>query len=96
MSPHKFAIGQDVAFRAGGIQDHIPRGVYTILKALPGDDLDRTYRVKHKQDGHERILRQQQLEAHSASQSAPVAESPRRSDRNRLLGSLGSRGRPER
>lgn len=95
MPPHKFAVGQNVAFRSGSFEDHIPRGVYSVVKALPGDDLDRTYRVKHGQDGHERILREKQLEPHSWSPSspAPAAPSPpRRSERQRVLGSLGNRG----
>jgi hypothetical protein len=62
MSPHKFNLGQKVLIRANSGDGHIPSGVYTISRALPGDDFDRTYRVKHGADGHERVVREKQLE----------------------------------
>lgn len=63
MSPHKYLPGQRVLIRANATDGHIPSGVYTINRALPGDDFDRTYRVQHGADGHERIVREKQLEA---------------------------------
>jgi len=61
MAPHKYTIGQDVEFVPGAWDTNIPRGVYTITRALPGDDLDRTYRARSAKDGVERVLREQQL-----------------------------------
>lgn len=59
--PHKFAVGQDVEFLPGPFDGNTPRGVYTITRALPGDDLDRTYRARSAKDGLERVFRETQL-----------------------------------
>lgn len=88
MAPHKFSIGQRVVVRAGSAEGHIPSGVYTISRALPGDDFDRSYRICHAGDGHERVVREKQLEAHdgmaalrpdsgSASSAARIASHAR-------------------
>ncbi|MGG5818359.1 hypothetical protein [Falsiroseomonas sp. HW251] len=63
MAPHKFAVGQDVEFNPGPWDANVPRGLYTITRALPGDDLDRTYRARGTKDGIERVFREQQLKA---------------------------------
>jgi hypothetical protein len=62
MPPHKFTVGQDVHFRPGPAEMNTPAGIYTITRALPGDDFDRTYRVRSARDGHERVFREKQLE----------------------------------
>lgn len=67
MTPHRFATGQKVLIRSSSGDGHIPSGVYTVSRALPGDDLDRTYRVRHGKDGHERVVREKQMEACDAA-----------------------------
>jgi len=89
MSPHKFSLGQTVTVRAGAAEGHIPSGTYTISRILPGDDLDRSYRAKHVGDGHERVLREKQIEAHDWAASPGPAERPapaRRASNDRLAG----------
>jgi hypothetical protein len=61
MGPHKFAVGQDVEFNPGPWDGNVPRGTYTITRAMPGDDLDRTYRARSSKDGLERVFREKQL-----------------------------------
>jgi hypothetical protein len=61
MAPHKFIVGQDVEFQPGPFDGNTPRGIYTITRALPGDDLDRTYRARSTKDGIERVFREGQL-----------------------------------
>jgi hypothetical protein len=61
MAPHKFAVGQEVEFTPGRWDGNIPRGVYTITRALPGDDVDRSYRARGAKDGIERVFREGQL-----------------------------------
>ena len=61
MAPHKYTIGQKVDFRPEMGDGPGSRGSYTITRALPGDDLDRTYRARGAQDGQERVLREKQL-----------------------------------
>ena len=76
MAPHKFVLGQRVVVRSGSLENHIPQGIYTISRALPGDDLDRSYRVRHAGDGHERVVREQQIEAHDGLSSLRSAAAP--------------------
>ena len=61
MAPQKYTIGQKVDFRPELGDGPGSRGSYTITRALPGDDLDRTYRARGAQDGQERVLRESQL-----------------------------------
>jgi len=63
MTPHKFAVGQDVEFLPSAFDLNVPRGNYVITRALPGDDIDRTYRAKSTADGLERVFRESQLRA---------------------------------
>jgi len=63
MSPHKFAVGENVEFIPGRYDTNVPRGLYTITRQLPGDDFDREYRVRNQRDGHERIIKEAQLRA---------------------------------
>jgi len=87
MSPHKFTLGQKVMVRVGSAEGHIPSGVYTISRILPGDDFDRAYRVLHSKDGHERVVREKQLEGCDWSgnpQNGPIqatAPAPRATER---------------
>lgn len=59
---HKFAIGARVEFSPGRSELHVPRGIYTIVRLLPAEANDWQYRVKNAHDGHERIIRESQLE----------------------------------
>ncbi len=68
MSPHKFAVGQDVEFLPEPSDYNVPRGIYTITRILPGDDFARTYRARSAKDGVERVLREPQLRAGTAPQ----------------------------
>ncbi|MDN3566924.1 hypothetical protein ACFQY5_06815 [Paeniroseomonas aquatica] len=61
MSTHLYTIGQHVEFIAGRFDGNVPRGLYTVVRQLPGPANDREYRVKHQKDGHERIVLESQL-----------------------------------
>ena len=60
MAEHKFAVGHTVQFSpaAGGEG----RGLYTVVRLLPEEGGTPQYRIKSKTDGHERVVRQNQLE----------------------------------
>jgi len=60
---HRFHIGQQVEFLPGLFDYNVPRGSYVITRALPGDDFDRSYRARSRQDGLERVFREPQLRA---------------------------------
>ena len=63
MAPHKFSLGQNVEFLPGPWDTNTPRGLYTITRALPGDDTERSYRARSTKDGLERVFREGQLRA---------------------------------
>jgi hypothetical protein len=61
MAIHKFAVGQAVRFSPDRGQEHAKGGLFKIIRLLPeaGDALQ--YRVKSETDGHERVVREDQL-----------------------------------
>ncbi len=63
MPPHKYTVGQKVDFSPQVSDGPGSRGSYTITRALPGDDLDRTYRARSTADALERVFREPQLRA---------------------------------
>ena len=63
MPHHKFFVGQTVTLTPGRGDFNVPAGEYRIERQLPSENREFQYRVKYMQDGHERIVREGQLEA---------------------------------
>ena len=63
---HRFRAGQQVELLPGTMDGHLPRGLFSILRLLPNDQMDREYRVRHVTDGHERVVRESQMRADPA------------------------------
>jgi hypothetical protein len=61
MPSHSFAVGQNVDLVPSRSDGNVPRGAYTVQRLLPNDGVDREYRVRSVQDGHERVVRESQL-----------------------------------
>src|SRR5215472_17419066 len=61
MTTHKFAVGQAVTFSPDRDQEHTKGELFKVVRLLPeaGDALQ--YRVKSQTDGHERVVREDQL-----------------------------------
>ena len=61
MTTYKFAVGQAVSFSPDRGQLHTRGETFTIINRLPvtGDALQ--YRIKSQTDGHERVVREEQL-----------------------------------
>lgn len=62
MRDHKFAVGQTVHFTPGALDRAAPRGTYTIVRLLPPEAKNNQYRVKSTADGHERVVKESQLD----------------------------------
>ncbi len=63
MAQHKFKVGQNVRLSPANTLDHYtPRGLYQVVRMLPPDADDNQYRVKSAEDGHERVVRESQLD----------------------------------
>jgi hypothetical protein len=58
MAPHKFKVGDIVAFKPA--VRFAPSGVFEVIKQLPGND-EHEYRIKSPQEDHQRVARESEL-----------------------------------
>jgi hypothetical protein len=62
MATHKFAVGQTVRFSPDRDQEPATKGgLFKIVRLLPEAGGVLQYRVKSEIDGHERVVREDQL-----------------------------------
>jgi hypothetical protein len=61
MPKHRFAVGQTVAFSPDRSQEVPARGRFEVVRLLPETQNVPQYRVKSQADGHERVVREDQL-----------------------------------
>jgi hypothetical protein len=61
MATHKFAVGQMVNFLPDAHQEHTKGELFEIVRLLPEAGEALQYRVKSETDGHERVVREDQL-----------------------------------
>jgi hypothetical protein len=61
MSAHKFAVGQTVRFSPDLGQGSTGRGTFKVVRLLPEAASVIQYRVMSDLDGHERVVREDQL-----------------------------------
>ena len=61
MSAHKFSVGQTVRFSPDRNQGVTVRGSFKVVRLLPEASSVLQYRVKSQLDGHERVVREDQL-----------------------------------
>jgi hypothetical protein len=61
MSAHKYSVGQNVRFSPDRNQEVAARGSFTVVRLLPAEASVIQYRVKSQLDGHERVVREDQL-----------------------------------
>ena len=58
---HKFTVGQSVRFSPDRLQESASRGRFKVVRLLPESASVPQYRVKSQVDGHERVVREDQL-----------------------------------
>jgi hypothetical protein len=75
MNKAKFKIGDVVGLRRAVGDGHIPTGEFVILRIMPSEGDQRSYRVRGK-DGQERVLREEQIHMWTGG-SAAENELPR-------------------
>lgn len=61
MSIYKYSVGQTVRFSPDRNQEVAVRGSFTVVRLLPEAAGVLQYRVKSQLDGHERVVREDQL-----------------------------------
>ncbi len=62
MATHKFAVGQALQFSPGLGGDSKSKGRYKVVRQLPETGNMLQYRIKSDMDGHERVVREDQIE----------------------------------
>jgi hypothetical protein len=62
MTTHKFAVGQALQFSPGLGEDRRRKGRYKVVRQLPEAGNMLQYRIKSEFDGHERVVREDQIE----------------------------------
>ena len=62
MAAHKFRVGQALHYSPVRGEDITRRGRYKVVKQLPEADKMPQYRIKSEMDGHERVVREDQIE----------------------------------
>lgn len=62
MGSHKFAVGQTLRFSPGLGEDGRRKGRYKVVRQLPEAGNAFLYRIKSETDGHERVVREDQIE----------------------------------
>lgn len=62
MQTYKFAVGQTVRFSPDRQQISSVRGWFKVVRHLPETASVLQYRVKSQADGHERVVREDQLD----------------------------------
>jgi hypothetical protein len=61
MTAHKYSVGQSVRFLPDRLQLNSGKGSFKIVGLLPETASVFQYRVKSQLDGHERVVREDQL-----------------------------------
>jgi hypothetical protein len=61
MATHKFTVGQTVHFAPDRGQSGVPTGRFKVVRLLPETANVYQYRIKSETDGHERVVREDQL-----------------------------------
>ncbi len=69
MASHRFKAGQTVFLSPSAFDLRGPRGIFEIVRPLPADGDDNQYRVKSTVDGHERVVRESQLDQNERLQA---------------------------
>ena len=62
MASHKFAVGQTLRFSPSLGEDSRRKGHYKVVRQLPEAGNAFQYRTKSETDGHERVVREDQIE----------------------------------
>jgi hypothetical protein len=61
MPSHKYKVGQSLQFSPNMFESSARKGSYTVVRLLPPENGCNQYRIKSFLDGHERVVREDQL-----------------------------------
>ena len=61
MQPPKFSVGERVQYIPDASQER-RRGVSAVIRCMPVEQSEQSYRILSENDGHERVARESQLD----------------------------------
>jgi hypothetical protein len=61
MAQHKYKVGDIVTFARSFVK--LPAGPFEVIRLLPLETPDPTYRIKSKAEQHERVVREYEISA---------------------------------
>lgn len=59
MAQHKYKVGDLVTLARSVVK--LPAGPYEVIRLLPADSPEPTYRIKSKSETHERVVREYEI-----------------------------------
>jgi hypothetical protein len=62
MPEHKFHLGEDVVLSPSPYLRGAPGGLYTVVRQLPEEAGEFSYRIKSVHEGYERAVKESQIE----------------------------------
>jgi len=65
MSQHKFKIGQEVSFLPAKLSMPATSRIYKVIRHLPGEGGELTYRIKSQSEQFERVARESEISRRS-------------------------------
>jgi|APTNR8051073442_1049403.scaffolds.fasta_scaffold09215_3 hypothetical protein len=58
---HRYAVGEIVDYRPGFAAGAGAQGAYEVVRQLPAENAVNQYHIKSTRDGHQRVVREDQL-----------------------------------
>jgi hypothetical protein len=62
MGPPKFSVGERVQYIPDASQERRRGGVFAVVRCMPVEQSEQSYRILSENDGHERVARESQLD----------------------------------
>ncbi len=62
MKTSKYGVGENVRFTAAAVSRPGATGIYTVVRVLPLEGDEQSYRIKHVGETYERVARESQLD----------------------------------
>lgn len=62
MQTSKYEVGQNVRFTAAAVSRPGATGIYTVVRVLPLEGDEQSYRIKNSTENYERVARESQLD----------------------------------
>ncbi len=62
MKTSKYGVGENVRYTAAAVSRPGAMGIYTVVRVLPLESDEQSYRIKNSTENYERVARESQLD----------------------------------